>query len=136
MKPSIYDHLPKGTGVSVRVFYPKRGVWERLYPNSYGGEVHPFNGKFLTPTKQDFDLDYVRVWDSCTAIGERDILATYVTYFNSDTQNPLGTPEGQKKIRELDASHTSMSDGDIVIIGRTPYILTEIGFQMMDFEVA
>ena len=35
--------------------------------------------------------------------------------FNHPYKNPLGTPEGQKHIREVGSNHTSMSVGDSIV---------------------
>ena len=46
------------------------------------------------------------------------------------TPNPLGNPEGQKKIRGLGVGHTSMSVGDFIIFGNGKTLVADdMGFK-------
>ena len=46
------------------------------------------------------------------------------------TPNPLGNPEGQKKIRDLGVGHTSMSVGDFIIFGNgKTLVVDDMGFK-------
>ena len=46
------------------------------------------------------------------------------------TPNPLGNPEGQKKIRDLGVGHTSMSVGDFIIFGNGKTLVADdMGFK-------
>ena len=46
------------------------------------------------------------------------------------TPNPLGNPEGQKKIRSLGVGHTSMSVGDFIIFGNGKTLVADdMGFK-------
>lgn len=50
--------------------------------------------------------------------------------YNDGTEggNPLGTPEGQQKIRSIGVSHTSMSINDFVVIDGDVLIVDGSGF--------
>lgn len=47
----------------------------------------------------------------------------------AEINNPLGTPEGQKKIQSLGVGHTSMSVSDFVVIDGEVLIVDVFGFK-------
>lgn len=47
----------------------------------------------------------------------------------AEIQNPLGTKEGQNKLRSLGVSHTSMSVNDFVVIDDQVLIVDSLGFK-------
>ena len=117
--------------VKVRVFYFKRGQEVSM--------KYMVEGK--TPTAEDFKTDYAQVQalkikpDTDAAKDDIVLAERMFAMFNSDTVNPLGTPGGQQIIRSLDVGHTSMSMGDIVVIGETPFIVRGEGFEKLPFSV-
>jgi hypothetical protein len=65
-----------------------------------------------------------------SATSKQEYAEKLFALYNDGTQsgNPLGTPEGQQKIRSIGASHTSMSINDFVVIDDEVLIVDACGF--------
>ncbi len=64
-------------------------------------------------------------------LGNLDVdanLEKIFAWYNMDS-NPLGTKEGQQKIRKLGVSHTSMSVQDLVVFNNEIYVVKSMGFK-------
>jgi hypothetical protein len=67
--------------------------------------------------------------DNLSGESHEDIGELLFSMFNDDEDNPLGTPEGQKMIRERGAHHTSMSVGDSIVFDDGVVIhVDDVGF--------
>jgi len=92
------------------------------------------------PTEVNFATDYALMWTervptyNCTntSIAERTFAK-----FNDYERNPLSAEnDGQSIVSTSGTHHTSMSIGDIVVVGHLPYIVKNEGFEALGFEVA
>jgi hypothetical protein len=86
------------------------------------------------PTLQDLKESYVPVWEQNVLISVDGTIPSrdhFYSQFN-DIHNPLSTPMIQRTIKESGALHTSMSIGDIVIIGHKLHMCSSEGWLSVD----
>lgn len=111
---------------SVSIYYPKRHT----------------SGKYFLgyiPSHNDFLDDYAIVYTlSKSQIKELNkstynVLDAIFDMFNRES-NPLSTDAGQERIRTMNASHTSMSVGDIIKIRKTCYMVAGEGFKKLKWR--
>ena len=98
--------------MKAEVFYFTRKAFEESPHGSFF-----FNAKF---TVELLDESFVKVGEyqsKSDKVNTKDALAEEVfMHYNAEWSNPLGTKEGQQKIRSLGVGHTSMSINDFVVI--------------------
>lgn len=123
-------------GKMIRVFYMK------MYPTTqehfiWSAEV---THDRRTVTEAEFKENYSLMFTLPEVVrseGDLSIAEEMFSVFNDYTRNPLSVENGgQTIVRESKTAHTSMSVGDIVVVGKTPYIVKNEGFEMLTFEVA
>lgn len=104
-----------------------------------GRELLTAFGNNQMPTISDLRNHYTVVWE-----GKGDLLHyklptldDFFRIFNDadlETPNPLATPAQQEMLKLKNASHTSMSTGDIVVIDGTAYLCQPMGWAEMKWE--
>lgn len=104
------------------VFYSK----VRSHETPEGGVVKFPKAKFARYFKKMASFE---VKDDSSASLER--LWEVFNDASDEGANPLGTPEGQAKVRASGTHHTSMSVGDVVKIGRKLHVAVSVGFARM-----
>jgi hypothetical protein len=95
------------------------------------------------PTEQDFAELYTKVYEFPTFYGYANLdqlleqCESLFARFNDYLRNPLSADNGgQANLRATGAAHTSMSVGDIVVIGDAPFIVRGEGFEALPWRVA
>ena len=67
-------------------------------------------------------------YENPKAVSKQDFAEEIFMRYNQDT-NPLGTKEGQQKLRSIGAGHTSMSVNDFVVIDGDVLIVDSFAFK-------
>jgi hypothetical protein len=114
-----------GINVKAEVYYFTRKAFEESP-----------SGTFFTDAKATVEMLDATGLENFAKVGEVQVKSDVAkdenaeklfALFNLDF-NPLGTPEGQQKIRSLGVSHTSMSINDFVVIDGEVLIVDGSGF--------
>ena len=134
------------TQTTVRVFYLK--VYQdasRVMTDEHFQWTAQLTHGMRILTEAEFKSNYALMWASDTNMihelqgrTEESMCNFLFEVFNSYELNPLSSgfgPEGQAIVRESLTAHTSMSNGDIVVVGSKPYIVANEGFEALSFEV-
>lgn len=137
---------------AVRVFYSKnaaRMFGDRMYVTADGkplplnlavGSPRLVGAHWVdsVPAKEDFTAEYSLMWSGYAAgLGsDLNVCERMFSRFNDYDENPLSAENGgQGVVHASGAHHTSMSVGDLVVVGSKVYIARDQGFELLTFEV-
>jgi hypothetical protein len=84
-----------------------------------------------TPTKEDFEKDYVKL---PVETEEKELEQIWHDYNVGKSKHKLGTEKIQDWIRDHDLSHTSMSIGDVVQKNGDFYIARDVGWEKLKWK--
>jgi len=112
----MMEKLKINSEMKAEVFYFTRKAFEESPHGSFF-----FDAKFTVELLNSTGLEsFVKVGEyqsKSDKVNTKDALAEEVfMHYNAEWSNPLGTKEGQQKIRSLGVGHTSMSINDFVVI--------------------
>lgn len=111
---------------------------------SYGGDywadrykaIHWGNAKTIT-LKENFFRKYWRKMPVKEMVDTDNLIQSleniYAKYNDYSTNPYSAENNGQKIVKDKDVGHTSIMVGDIIKVGKTPYIVGGMGFKKVRF---
>ncbi len=114
--------------MKAEVFYFSKEAFEKSPHGSFFNDAK-YTVELLDTTGLESFVKVGEYQSKSDKVNTKDALAEEVfMQYNAEWSNPLGTKEGQQKIRSLGVSHTSMSINDFVVIDGEVLIVDQYDF--------